>query len=419
MIVLVFTSSYPFDDSLEQTFLETEIEILKSKFARVILVPKSRVGNRLLVTAKVEVDETYSSFLRDANRIRAGWMVASASFFYRDLFANPLIWSKPSALARLIAYTASARLTCDWVETWFKRQQVDDAQVIFYTYWFDSATMGIGLARKKYPRLKLVSRAHGYDLYEDRYPIPYLPCRPQALALTDAVLPDSDAGEQYLKGRYAAYESKIEAALLGVEDTGRVSEASRDGVFRIVSCAVIRPVKRVDLILESVAYVARLRPSQRFEWYHFGNSQMPGVREDLQQHAQEILPANAKAFLPGYSNQRALLNFYLGNPVDVFVNLSESEGTPVSIMEAISCGLPVIATAVGGNREIVSPHNGVLLGPNPQPDDVAQALFWYIDHPADAETKRRASRTLWAERYNARRNFEAFADRLIEIRNTE
>jgi len=43
-----------------------------------------------------------------------------------------------------------------------------------------------------------------------------------------------------------------------------------------------------------------------------------------------------------------VLNYYASNPVDVFINTSSSEGLPVSIMEAMSFGIPVIATNVGG-----------------------------------------------------------------------
>ncbi|WP_241380179.1 glycosyltransferase, partial [Escherichia coli] len=45
----------------------------------------------------------------------------------------------------------------------------------------------------------------------------------------------------------------------------------------------------------------------------------------------------------------------------VFVNLSSSEGLPVSMMEVASLGIPIIATGVGGVGEIVSSDNGHLL----------------------------------------------------------
>ncbi len=49
----------------------------------------------------------------------------------------------------------------------------------------------------------------------------------------------------------------------------------------------------------------------------------------------------------GISNAE-VFQFYRDNKVDLFVNASTSEGLPVSIMEAISFGIPSIATNVGG-----------------------------------------------------------------------
>jgi colanic acid/amylovoran biosynthesis glycosyltransferase len=56
-----------------------------------------------------------------------------------------------------------------------------------------------------------------------------------------------------------------------------------------------------------------------------------------------------------------ILDFYSENYVDLFINFSEFEGVPVSIMEAQSAGIPVLATKVGGTSEIVSSDNGFLV----------------------------------------------------------
>jgi glycosyltransferase involved in cell wall biosynthesis len=107
------------------------------------------------------------------------------------------------------------------------------------------------------------------------------------------------------------------------------------------------------------------------------------------------------------------MEYYRQNPVDVIVNVSESEGgSPVSIMEAVSCGIPAIATMVGGNPEIVSERNGILLRANPSPDEIAEAFFALLDNPEDWRRKREGSRSVWQERYNAEQNFNAFANHL-------
>ncbi|MEZ0394850.1 MAG: glycosyltransferase [Anaerolineales bacterium] len=416
MILLVFPLSYPYDGQREQTFLEPELAILHSYFDKIIIVPKQLRGNLLPLLPGLEVDESLAASLSLWRKVLRLPGVLSHGCFYQDVFSRPALLTRWSGLGRLLVHLSEALLTKQWVERWVRRTGYSLQDCLFYTYWFESLATGLGLARRVYPAMRIVSRAHGYDIYEERYPLPYLPCRPAAFSRLDGVYPDSLAGTDYLQKRYPAYRSKIETAFLGIPDPGFVAPASQDGAFRIVSCAVIRPLKRVDLLLAGIAEAARRRPWQRFEWHHFGNSEVEGVREELQVRADAELPPNARAHFPGYTSQAALFSFYRDHPVDVFVNTSTSEGTPVSIMEAISCGIPVMATAVGGNPEIVSERNGLLLPANPTPAEIAEGLFALLDDPQAAARKRQASRQVWRERYNAETNFHAFGRMLQEIR---
>ncbi|MCX6056691.1 MAG: glycosyltransferase, partial [Chloroflexi bacterium] len=260
------------------------------------------------------------------------------------------------------------------------------------------------------------SRIHGYDLYEERYSPPYWPGRPASIEIVDALFADATAGVDYLKKRYPAYSSRFETGFLGVVDPGFITAPSSDGVLRVASCSIIRPVKRVELLLAGIANAASQRPEQKIEWHHFGNGASEGVRESLQKAADEILPTNAHAFFPGYSTQQALMDYYRSNAVDVFFNVSESEGIPVSSMEVISCGIPLSATDVGGNREIVTEQNGLLLSANPSAEEIASAIFKFADAPQWAKEKRLGSRALWREKYDVGENFRDFIRRLKTIR---
>lgn len=70
---------------------------------------------------------------------------------------------------------------------------------------------------------------------------------------------------------------------------------------------------------------------------------------------------------------------------DLFVNSSLTEGISISILEAMSLGLPVVATAVGGTPSIVTPENGLLVPPK-QPDQLADAMLTLL---CDADLRRR------------------------------
>jgi glycosyltransferase involved in cell wall biosynthesis len=411
--LFLFTASYPYDSAAEQTFLSDEVAYLKKEFDRVILVPRDCTGKRLPLSDGIEVDESYSSFLA-LNRVKALSTAIFSLHFFADIFSRPSILFNKDALQRLIKFVGKADLTRQWVERWFQNSSANPRDCIFYTFWFDDSSMGIGLAKNTLPDVRVVSRAHGYDLYEERYKFAYWPRRSTALSLMDGFFPDSETGLRYMQSRYPQYQTKYQTALLGVMPSGFITKPSQDGKLRIVSCSRIVPVKRVDLLLEGIVSASRLRPDIHIEWHHFGDGES---RAELQERANKTFPENAKAVFHGYTTQLDLFDFYREYPLEVFVNVSESEGTPVAIMEAISCGIPILATAVGGNVEIAAEQNGVLLSPNPQPEEIAAALIGIHDNVEDTAKKRTGSFQVWQEKYNAERNFQEFAVLLKQVRS--
>lgn len=415
MILVLFTASYPYVVGGEQNFLETEIRHLSSFFERIVLVPEQNHGTRAALPSGVEVDDSYAALLQKRGMQKTLFRSLSSGLFYGGMLEKPSLLFSLAGLKRLFTFVGKAEITRRWVENFILRSGVNIKECLIYTYWFDQAAAGAVWAKKKFPNLKAVSRAHGYDIYEEWYYRPaFWPCRKTVLSVIDRLYLDSESGRSYVCGKYPEFASKYETALLGVRDPGFVTHSSKDNVFRVVSCSMIRPEKRVSLMLGGIRHAAALRPAQKMEWHHFGT----GVSlDEIQQTANETFPPNARAYFHGYSTPAALFEFYRTNPLDVFLNLSVTEGTPVSIMEAICCGIPVIATAVGGNVEIVSERNGILLNSNPAPEDVAAALFFMIDHPAQAEEKRRGSREVWKMKYDAGQNFRAFAENLAFIRS--
>jgi len=413
LVLILFTATYPYDAGAEQTFLDVELQHLRKNFDRIILAPRKRQGALLPLSDGIEVDESYAAYLADIPFFSALGKTIFSPFFYQEIFALPWLLRYPSAMKRLLAFLAGAQMTRAWVEKWIARSGLDPAECVFYTYWFDQAAYGIGLAKRMYPALNLISRVHGYDLYEEYYYCPaYWPRRRAALSLLDRIFPDSQAGLVYLNSRYPEYSSVYELSLLGVPDPGFQTRASADGVFRIVSCSMLEPVKRIDLLIKGIASAARNKPEQKIEWRHFGNGER---RSELQDLASVTFPTNAKGMLPGYTNKEDLMKYYAQNPVDVFINVSASEGTPVAVMEAVSCGIPVIATSVGGNVEIVSEKNGILLDADPTPEQIGKALLAFPEDRSMALSKRKGSHEIWREKYNADLNFQNFAQRLQKI----
>ena len=81
---------------------------------------------------------------------------------------------------------------------------------------------------------------------------------------------------------------------------------------------------------------------------------------------------------------------------DVLTLPSWSEGYPNVVVEGIACGCPVVATDVGGTREIINADNGIMVAPK-DVDALTQALSDAMSRPWDRQAMASAMRRGWHE----------------------
>jgi glycosyltransferase involved in cell wall biosynthesis len=174
------------------------------------------------------------------------------------------------------------------------------------------------------------------------------------------------------------------------------------------------PVKRIHLIIEALENI-----DFTVFWTHIGDGPL---HEELQEKAKRLSSKNKKItvnFL-GQKTNKEVLDFYKMNPVDLFINVSESEGIPVSIMEAASRGIPVIATDVGGTSELVDDNErvGFLLPVVVSPEEIAAKIKYYFELPKNKKEKMRTSiLNKWEADFDAEKNYKDFCCFLINIEN--
>ena len=246
--------------------------------------------------------------------------------------------------------------------------QIDNEKtpLIFYSYWMYEVGYVAARLKEEFPGSSFITRCHGYDLYEERHPNRYLPYRRFILESADRVFPISKNGKDYLSDKYNhEFDEKIVLSRLG---TKRLSEIRRlnDDQVTLVSCSNLIPLKRVNRIIDALN-----EEKGCIKWVHFGDGVL---RQQLEVQAKS-LPENIHAEFKGYVPNWEVQEFFATHAITAFINVSESEGVPVSIMEAQSYGIPVIATDVGGTSELVhDDENGVLLNKDFTTQDLLNAI---------------------------------------------
>lgn len=165
-----------------------------------------------------------------------------------------------------------------------------------------------------------------------------------------------------------------------------VSGFAGPGTFVIGSVLRLQPVKDpINLVRAFVRLLTRWpRLRERTRLVLVGNGPLYTEAE----RELELAGVRQLAWLCGSRNDVAQLL----RGLDVFALPSLAEGISNTILEAMASGLPVVATDVGGNSELV--HEGVtgILVPRSDPEALAQALRRYIDDPLLAAQHGRAGR---------------------------
>ena len=251
-------------------FLESEIKFLTKDFQRIIVFPSIyeegvrsmpssiELNNALLNTNeyKVSNSEVLQYF------VTKGW-------FWKDLLRVVDFTSFKNSFYRFFNFCKLAYKKFRALENFIETEKINKSGLIIYSYWFVSHAMAIALLRKKYPQIKGVTRTHEYDLYEKgTYRLPF---RKFIADKLNSIVPISEDGQNYLTSRYGIKGEKIELFNLGVENEFVAKKEFHSNSFRLLSVAFISERKRIDLIAEAIAHLAKIETNIEFEWIHIGD----------------------------------------------------------------------------------------------------------------------------------------------------
>ncbi len=282
------------------------------------------------------------------------------------------------------------------------------SNVVLDSYWFSNGAVAAALLKRKWKdKCVAFSRAHSFEIDPLKNKFCFFELKNFTYQYLDFVGFISEYGRNFFISEILKMykNNNSNKCLLYRLGTGKSSDSlnprrADNNCVTIVSCSRIAPEKRVELIAKVLTSFSGLDVT----WYHFG----PGRTDDI----LEIVKASGssiKCMMMGDCTNQFIHNFYKNNHVDCFMNLSISEGIPVSIMEAFSYGIPCIATPIGGIPEIVEDnYNGFLISESAN----ASLIIEKIKNLLSNELYRKNAFHTWSTKYDFESNFDLLCEEI-------
>lgn len=410
--LIISTETFPYGKG-EKTFVIPELERLVKSYDITIVSHASPelmqdVESFSQLNAEVEL-VNISLSLNLLKRIKYGFQYLLDLDGWSEIVQ--ILRNKEKIISRIyqsIGFYALAQENYKYL----KRKKVipEKEEAIYYTFWFYYYTYSMTKRRKKYKNIKIISRTHGFDLYNERYTGGRQPFKRIMTEKIDRLVFISEAGKKYYENTYGCGNAKKYIVnRLGTKMRSRKELKAEGQAFRIVSCSSVIPLKRINYIIDAL----QILQNEKIEWIHFGEG---SDYESILQYAKECLEEKENIYyeFKGFVPNEKIVEYYESEPIDCFITTSSTEGIPVSIQEAMSVGIPVIGTAVGGIPEMID-GNGILLSADPDSQEIAEAICRiYYSTSQEKNVLREQSLALWRKYFWDERNVNEF----IQILNT-
>lgn len=208
------------------------------------------------------------------------------------------------------------------------------------------------------------------------------------------------------EGRVSYIPNGVDLGRFGVAPTGDIRReiGIESSTYLIGSIGRYRPVKDYPTLVRAFARVRQQVPDSALALVG-ADSDAPGARELMRLREELRLPEGSVLLLERRPDVPAFLS-----ALDVYVNSSIYEGMSNTILEAMASRIPVVATSVGGNGDLVEDGVTGWLSPARDPDTLADRIVRLSENPARARAMGEAGRARIETRHGYQAMIGAYAD---------
>lgn len=280
-------------------------------------------------------------------RFRFYWRRLGIQHFEQNNMAIYNIFLLPYALLFFIPKYFKNRFYAWQLEILYKRAvRKYGRPEILYSHYLHNTQRAIRIHQKY--AIPLVAVEHWSKMAFNPIPKNVIKLAKQVYSSIDQLITVSSTLQNNIR-KQVQQDSIVVPNMIGQEFCYQVSHRN-DHTFRIISTGRLVPEKRFDLLIKAFANI-----NQNLELTIIGNGPQ---KTQLQQLINKLHIEN-KVHLLGYKTKHEIVSLLQNS--DLFVLPSQSETFGVAYVEALACGLPIIATDCGGPIDFVTQENGLLI----------------------------------------------------------
>lgn len=393
--LIVFTADFPF--GLGEGFVLPDLMEFSKKFQKVFIISYNGIGGK---KQDYKLPENVTVITRTPIRVSGLFYLTNIFWLLKIIFKEYKYAPDKKFFIRNF-YLWMAKLRIAFGDMKFILGLNLPREKIMVSYWVNEWAIALSLLKQIDKETFFVCRSLGFDIWNDRNKGNYLPFRYLCYEQATGIFPNSMLAADYLKG-LQMFPDRIFTSHLGTLDHG-LADVNHNEMIHIVSASAIIPLKRVHLIPQSLAKL-----NKPVRWTHIGS----GIDQKHFNHLIAMMEGNSNFEIIERVDNLPL--FLKKLSPDIFISLSLSEGLPVTITEALSLGIPVIATDAGGTREIINEHTGVLLPIDVNIDQITGTIHTFIEKDLHKKLKVSA-RIFWEKNFFSETTNDKFYRQILKM----
>lgn len=241
----------------------------------------------------------------------------------------------------------------------------------------------------------VLSSAGAYDRWLDRV------LKPLALRQADLIIAQSNNLLGAIQ-RFGLEKVPQRTIPIGVRCSHFVPARTRPALFRrleipasspvVLSPRHTRPIYNTDLIIRAMPGVLARHPQAVFVFKEHKLLDTNNYRGSCKALVREMGVADNARWVEETLSYSEIPDFYTCG--DVAVSVSRSDGLPVSVMEAMACGLPLVLSPLAGVQESIAPRENALYVDPVEPETISSAINTLLENQALRVQMGRANRDL-------------------------